>query len=71
MLRFCKTKVVKENFCSVEKTIKTWKVYVNNIEISKSIRTKKGFKSLMGCLDNGIRPVVLIMSRNCSCIRTF
>ena len=49
---FGKTKVAKENFYGVEKTINIWDVNVDNIVISKLVETKTNSKCLIGYLDS-------------------
>ena len=43
MLRFCGTKVAKEEFYNAKTPIKIWDVDVNNIIISKLVETNKNF----------------------------
>ena len=40
ILRFGKTKVAKQEFYGAKNPIKIWDVYVDNIAISKLIKTK-------------------------------
>ena len=40
MLRFGETKVAKETFYAAKKSIKIWDVNVDNIVISKLVKTK-------------------------------
>ena len=61
MLRFGETKKEKEEFYGAKKPIKIWDVDVNNIVISKLVKTKKLSKYLVGYLDKVIRPLVLIL----------
>ena len=61
MLRYGETKVTKENF--YEKTFKIWDVNVDNIVISKLVKTKTSSKYLIGCSDKDIRPLVLIIHK--------
>ena len=62
MLRLAKAKVAKEEFY-IKKTIKNWDVGVNNIVISKLIKTKNNFKYLIGYLDEVIGLLVLILRK--------
>ena len=54
-----------------KKPIKIWGVNVDNIVISKLIKTKSNSKYLIGYLDNVIRPLVLIMPEMIGYIKTF
>ena len=63
MFRLRETKVAKEKFYVVKKSIKIWNVNIDNIIISKLIETKINYKYLIGCLDKVIRPLVFIMSK--------
>ena len=63
MLRFGQTKVTKEKFYAVKKTMKISDVNVDNIVISKLVETKTNSKYLIGYLDKAIRSLVLIMSK--------
>ena len=55
----------------LQKTYKIWDVNVYNIVILKLIETKFNPKYLIGYLDKGIRPLVLIMSKMSGHVRTF
>ena len=63
MLKFRETKIAKERFYAAKKTIKRWDVNVDNIVISKLIKTKTNSKCLIGNLDKAIRPLVFIMPK--------
>ena len=52
MLRFDKTKVVKEIFYAAKKPVNIWDVNVDNIVISDFVETKNNFKYLTGYLDS-------------------
>ena len=71
MLRFGETKIVKENFFAGKKLINIWDVNVDNIVISKLLKTKNNSKYLFGYLDKVIRPLVLIMPKMSGYIKTF
>ena len=62
-MRFEEREIVKEKFYAVKKkTTKIWDVYVDNIVISKLVKTKTNSKYLIGIkFDKAIRPLVLIM----------
>ena len=71
-MRFGETKVAKENFYSAKKPIKIWDVNVDNIVISKLIKTKTNSKYLIGIkFDKAIRPLVLIMPKMSGYVKTF
>ena len=46
-----------------KKTLKIWDVNVDNIVISKLVKTKTNSKYLIGYLVKDIRPLVLIMPK--------
>ena len=64
MLRFGKIKVAKEEFYATKKLIKIWNVNIDNIIISKLVEIVSmqvsSSKYLIGCLDEDIRPLVLM-----------
>ena len=51
--------------------IKIWYVKVDNIVISKLVKTKTNSKYLIGYLDKDIRPLVLIMPKMSGYVKTF
>ena len=63
MLRFGETKVAEEKFYAAKKVKKIWDVDLNNIVISKLIKTKTNSKYLIGHLDRVMRPLVLILPK--------
>ena len=71
MLRFGKTKVVKEEIHGAKKLIIIWDVDVDYIVISKLIEMKNNPKYLTAYLDEVIRPLVLILHEMSGCVRTF
>ena len=50
MLRFGETKIAKEKFYAAKKPINIWDVNVDNIVISKLVKTKINSKYLIGYL---------------------
>ena len=56
--RFRKISMKKEEFYGAKKSINIWD-NVDNIVISKSIKTQKRSKYLIGYLDDVIKPIVL------------
>ena len=71
MLGFGKTEMAKEKFYAANNPIKIWNVNVDNIVISKLVKTKTNSKHLIGSLDKDIRPLVLIMSKLSGYVKTF
>ena len=63
ILRFGQTKIAKENFYAAKKPINIWDTNIDNIIISKLIKTKTNSKYLIGYLDNVIIPLALIMPK--------
>ena len=51
--------------------IKIYNVNVDNIVISKLVKTKTSSKYLIGCLDKDIRPLLSIMSKMSGYVKTF
>ena len=54
-----------------KKLIKIWDVNVDNIVISKLVKTKTNSKYLIGYSDKAIRPLVLIVPKMSGYIKTF
>ena len=50
MLRFGEKKIPKETFYVLKKPIKIWDVNVNNIVVSKLVKTKTNLKYLIGII---------------------
>ena len=71
MVKFGKTEIPKEKFYVAKKPIKIWDVNVNDIVISKLVKTKTNFKCLTKYLDKDIRPLVLIMPKRSGYVKTF
>ena len=61
----------KERFYAAKRPIKIWDVNVDNIVISKLVKTKSNSKYLIGYLDKARRPLVLIMSKVSGSVETF
>ena len=66
MVKFGKTEIAKEKFA-----IKICNVNVDNIVISKLVKTKTNSKYLIVYLDKDIRPLVLIIPRMSGYVKTF
>ena len=60
-MRFLKTKKAKEKFHTTKKPIKIWDVNVDDIVISKLIKTKTNSKYLIAYLVKAIRALALII----------
>ena len=71
MVKFGKTEIAKEKFYAAKKPIKIWDVNVDNIVISKLVKTKTNSKYLIGYSDKDIRPLILIMPKMNGCVKTF
>ena len=63
MLIFGETKVIKEKFYAPKKYMKLRDVNVDNIVISRLVKTETNSKRLIRYLDKAIRPLVLIMTK--------
>ena len=68
MLRFGETKIAKQKFYAAKKPIKIWDVNVDNIVISKLVKTKT--KYLVGYLDKDVRPLALRMPKMRGYVKT-
>ena len=71
MVKFGEREIEKENFYAAKRPIKIWDVNVDNIVISKLVKTKSNSKYLIGYLDKAIRPLVLIMRKMSGDFKTF
>ena len=72
MLRSGETKIAKEKKVhAVKKTINIWDVNVDNIVISKLVKSKINFNYLIGYLDKVLRALVLIMPKLSGYVKTF
>ena len=67
----CSYQLGKEKLYAAKKSIKIWEVNVNNIVISKLVKTKTNSKYLIGNLDKSVRPLVLIMRKMSGYVKTF
>ena len=71
ILRFGETKKVKEKFYCAKIPRNIWDVNVDNIVISKLVKTKTNSKYLNGYLDKVIRTLVFILSKMSGYVKTF
>ena len=70
-MKFGKTEIGKEMFHAAKNYIKIWLVNVDNIVISKLVKTKTNFEYMIGYLDKDIGPLVLIMPKMSGYVKTF
>ena len=64
MVRSGEKEIAKETFYAAKTPIKIWHVNVDNIVVSKLVKTKTNSKFLIGIkTDKDIRPLVLIMPK--------
>ena len=63
MVKFEDKEIAKEKFYASKIPIQIWDVDVDNIVISKLVKTKANSKYLIGYLDKAIRPLALIMPK--------
>ena len=70
-MRLGEREIAKEKFYAAKMTIKIWDVTVDNIVISKLVKTKTDSKYLIGYVDKAIRPLVLIMPKVSGYVKTF
>ena len=71
MVKIGEREIAKEKFYTLKKPMKILDVNVDNIVISKSVKTKTNSKYLIGYLDKTIIPLVLIMPKMNGYIKTF
>ena len=71
MVKLGKTEVAKEKFYAVKKYIRNSGANVDNIIISKSVKTKLNSKYMIEYLDKVIIPKVLIMPKMIGYVKTF
>ena len=62
---------VEIEFYVAKNPITIWDVHVDNIVISKLVKTKTNYKYLIGYLDQAIRLLVLIMPKTNGYVNTF
>ena len=59
MLRFGQNKITNENFIQQKKTINVYDVIIENVTISKLVKTEADTKYLIQYLDRFLKPLVL------------
>ena len=70
-MRLGDREIAKEKFYAVKRPIEIWDVNVDNIVISKLVKTETNSKYLIEYLDKTIRPLVLIMPKMSGYVKTF
>ena len=63
-MRFREREIAKAKFHAAKKPIKMWDVNVDNIVISKLVKTKTNSKYLIRHLDKAVRPLALVIPKN-------
>ena len=72
MVRLGERGITKEKFYAAKIPIKTWDFNVENIVISKLVKTKNNSKYLIGIkFDKAIRPLDFIMPKMSGYVKTF
>ena len=64
-------KIAKEIFYAAKQPINIWDGNVDDIVVSKIIKTKANSKCLIGYLDKAIRPLVLTLPKIIDYVKTF
>ena len=62
-MKFEDKEIAEEKFYASKRPIQIWDIDVDNIVISKLVKTKTNSKYLIGYLDKAIRPLALIMPK--------
>ena len=70
MLRFGETKIANEKCYTAKSSINIWDDNVDNIVISKLVKTKSNFKHLIG-IKKAIKSLVLIIPTISGYVKTF
>ena len=71
-MRFGEKEIAKGKFYTAKKPITIWDSNVDNMVISKLVKTKTNSKYLIGIkFDKAIRPLVLIMPKMSGYVKTF
>ena len=63
-MRFGETKIVKETFYAAKRPVKTSDINVDNLVISKLIKTKTNFKYFTGYLDEVYKTISFNNAKN-------
>ena len=70
-MKFGKTEIAKEKFYAAKRPIKIWDVNVDNIVISKLVKTKTNSKYCIAYWDKVIRQLVLTMPKTSGYVKKF
>ena len=71
MVRFGDREIAKEKFYAAKRSINICDVNVDNIVVSKLVKTKTSSKYLIGYLDEVISLLVLIIPKMSGYVKTF
>ena len=71
MVKFGNAEIAKKHFMLQKRPIKIWDANVDNIVISKLVKTKTNSKYLIGYSDKVIRALILIMPKMSGYVKTF
>ena len=71
MVRFGEKEIAKEKFYAAKKPIKIWDVNVDNIVISKLVKTKTNSNYCIAYLEKVIRQLVLTMPKTSGYVKKF
>ena len=71
IVKFGEREMAKEMFHAAKRPTKIWDANVNNVVISKLVKTKSNSMYLIGYLDKTIRPLVLEMPKMSEYLKTF
>ena len=63
--------IARQKFYAAKKLIKIWDINVDNMVITKSVKTKTNSKYLIEFSDKAKRPIVLIMTKMSGYVETF
>ena len=70
MMKLREKEITKEKFYAGKRPINIWDINVDNIVISKLVKTKTNSKYLIRYLEKAIRPLVLIIPKMSGYIKT-
>ena len=65
------SEIAKEKFYAAKKTTNIWNVTIDNLVISKLVKTKTNSKYFIGYLQKAISPLVLVMPKMSGYVKTF
>ena len=70
-MRFGEREITNDKFYAPKNLVKLWDFNVDNIVISKLVKANTNSKDLIGCSDNDVRLLVLIMPKMSGHVKTF